>query len=94
MKELIKWNNAQWKGLSVGNFAYTELDLAPNPIDSQFLYGSSASLTPPSPAPSALYPFTYGINVPNLSGGVLVANSPYFVEKLAGLDSPGLLESL
>ena len=88
------WNNAQWKGSSRSGFAFSELDLAANSIDSQFLYGSSVNLTPPSPAPTSFYPFTYGINVPNIASGVLQANSPYFVEKIAGVDSLGLLESL
>lgn len=88
------WNNAQWQGSPRSGFAYSELDLSPNLIDSKFLYGSSVNLTPPRLVPTNFYPFTYGINVPNIAGGVLQANSPYFVEKIAGMDSLGLLESL
>jgi hypothetical protein len=87
-------NNEAWKGSSRSPFAYTELDIANNALDSQFVYASSVSVVPPASAPSSLYPFAYGVNVPNTAGGVLKSNSPYFVEKFAGLDSVGLLESL
>ena len=78
-----------------GLFPFTEMDL-PGTQNKRvndlgdFIDGSAPVY--PSTLPAATtYPFAYGIHLATKDGLFLSSQSPFFVEKLAGVDSQGLL---
>lgn len=99
-------NNKVWRDLyasSKSSFSLTELDLGQGiAVDQGYRYSGSSSLqrslavpkrgSPPSPA--TMYPYAYGVEVPSQAGVVTDKNSPFYVEKLAGVDSAGMLMSV
>ena len=93
-------NNQEWKKqypLAGSRFPLTELDLESLTVTDGFLYKNNATAPTNLKAPvlhTTMYPFGYGITLPSLTGVVPSPQSPFFVEKLAGVDSPGMLLSL
>jgi hypothetical protein len=99
-------NNQFWKSKyahSASPFSLTEFDILPSGTIKRDDFTYLSFKLPDVPvfwplsisAPAeVMYPYTYGIDIPNADGAVILQNSPFYVEKMAGVDSPGMLLSL
>jgi len=91
-------NNWSWKvgqkpGMLRSRFPYSEIDAAPSnlSISDTGDYKSVDSPKFDDAAKVKPYPFAYGVTLAGRDGLSFSPRSPFFVEKLAGVDGPGML---